>query len=444
MKLSIMTIGTRGDVQPYIAVGAGLKRAGHDVRIVTHDLFRGMADEHGLDFAPLAGNPEEMLQSEIGQKMMSASKLDLADVKAYVKKTEAMAVPTAENALAGCRDADAILCASSAYLWGEALEQALKAPVIHLSIYPMAPSRELPGPMASPWPGWLKPLSGLGGHWWHQKLMLDLQAFIFRRQTNRFRQEVFHLKPRGRTWGMRTFGPRGNVWIYGYSPLVVPRPRDWCERQHVVGWWHQDAQADWTPPESLASFLDRGPPPIYFGFGSMSSPHRGRITQAIVEALQRTGQRGVLAKGWGGIDAEALPDSCYLLQSAPHDWLFPRMAAVVHHGGAGTTGSGVRAGVPAIIAPFAFDQPFWGRALNAVGVAPPPIPSRALNADNLTEAIRSVMNNPAMQRQAAELGAKVRQETGVQNTVEIVERELARLSASQPSTSAAAVPATVS
>lgn len=172
----------------------------------------------------------------------------------------------------------------------------------------------------------------------------------------------------------------------------------------------------------LAAFLEAGPPPVYIGFGSMVSSRPQETAELALQALARAGQRGVLASGWGGLHREALPEEVFLLDAAPHSWLFPRMAAVVHHGGAGTTAAGLRAGVPSILTPFFGDQPFWGRQVHKLGVGPQPIPQRQLSAANLAAAIQQAVTDTEMQQRAADLGRRIRAEDGVARAVEVLQR----------------------
>jgi sterol 3beta-glucosyltransferase len=178
----------------------------------------------------------------------------------------------------------------------------------------------------------------------------------------------------------------------------------------------------WQPPEDLAAFLERGQPPVFVGFGSMAGRKSEATAQSVLEALARAEQRGVLVTGWGGLRVTNQPDHVHVVESAPYDWLLPRVSAVVHHGGAGTTAAGLRAGKPTLICPFVADQPFWGRRVAALGVGPVPIPQRKLTADNLSEALRMMVTDTAMQQRAATLGAKIRDEDGVGNAVAFIER----------------------
>src|SRR5690606_35862025 len=164
---------------------------------------------------------------------------------------------------------------------------------------------------------------------------------------------------------------------------------------HITGYLFLDEQAGWQPPPALEAFLDAGEPPVYIGFGSMAGRDPEAMTALVVEALALCGRRGLLLTGWGGLHAGAVPESIFVLDAAPHSWLFPRMAAVVHHGGAGTTAEGLRAGVPAVVVPFLFDQPFWGARIEALGVGPAPIPRKQLTAARLAGAIHRAVSDAA-------------------------------------------------
>jgi UDP:flavonoid glycosyltransferase YjiC (YdhE family) len=230
--------------------------------------------------------------------------------------------------------------------------------------------------------------------------------------------------PRLSTWPFSAANRRPTPILYGFSPLVIPKPPDWGHDAHVTGYWFLDTGHDWQPPAALADFLEGGPPPVYIGFGSMISRQAAKLTEVALEALAHTGQRGVLQAGWGGLVTEDLPPDVFRLDSAPFDWLFPRMAAAVHHGGIGTTSESLRAGIPTTIVPFTADQPFWGRQVYRLGVGPKPIPHRQLTAQNLAETLLAMTTDPAMRRRAAELGQRIRSEDGVTYAVQVMERYL--------------------
>ncbi len=208
--------------------------------------------------------------------------------------------------------------------------------------------------------------------------------------------------------------------LYGYSPAVFPKPPDWDADTHVTGYWFLDPAEDWSPPAALIEFLQAGPLPVYVGFGSMSSRRPEQTADLVLQALAQARQRAIILAGWGGLQMAELPDSVLMVDSVPFSWLFPRVAAVIHHGGAGTTSAGLRAGVPSIVVPFFGDQPFWGRRVAELGVGPAPIPRRRLTAERLTGALQQAVTDQAMRQRAADLGATLQAEDGVGCAVEII------------------------
>jgi sterol 3beta-glucosyltransferase len=212
--------------------------------------------------------------------------------------------------------------------------------------------------------------------------------------------------------------------LYAYSEAVVPRPADWDENTLVTGYWFLDAPAGWQPPAELERFLAGGSPPVYIGFGSMFMAGGAQTTALVLKALDLAGQRAVLATGWGGLTAASATDQVYCLEDVPHDWLFPQMAAVVHHGGAGTTGASLRAGRPAVVCPLVGDQPFWGRRVAELGVGPEPLPKSKLTAERLAEAIGLAVTDAGMRQRAAALGEIIRSEDGVGRAVAFINAHL--------------------
>ena len=198
----------------------------------------------------------------------------------------------------------------------------------------------------------------------------------------------------------------------------MPPPPDWGERERVTGYWFTAPEENWQPPEALARFVAAGPPPVYFGFGSMPAQDAGRMTRSVLDAL--AGRRGLLATGWGGLEAGPRSEAVLVIEAAPHSWLFPRCAAVVHHGGAGTTHEALRWGRPQVICPVFGDQPFWGRRIQALGPGPAPLPQRRLTAAALAAAL-SVAADPAVLARAEALGAELRAEPGTAAAADLLE-----------------------
>jgi UDP:flavonoid glycosyltransferase YjiC (YdhE family) len=427
MQITIVTAGSRGDVQPYVALGLGLRRAGHDVRVATHETFRDFVAAHGLDFAPVAGDPRAILGGA-GAEAWLASGRNRSKL-AFARELRRAAGPLVEQSLADywrvCQGADVVLySAVAAASWHVATR--LGVPSFGAFLQPLSRTRAFP--TVGLRGGRALPLA-FGSAAFNYATHLAAEVAMWqsvRRRVNRWRAATLGLPASSSLGG--TFAEmrlaRAPV-LYGFSEHVVPKPRDWGNEVHVTGWWVLEPDAAWRPPAELETFLAAGPPPVYVGFGSMTPASAGRLTAIALEALERAGQRGVLLRGWGSLGDGDLPPWALAVHDVPHDWLLPRTRAVVHHGGAGTTGAALRSGVPSVVLPLGFDQPFWGRRVAALGVGPDPIPRRGLTAERLARAIERAVRDEAMRERAAGLAAALRAEDGVGRAVEVVERTLA-------------------
>lgn len=412
MKILILTIGSRGDVQPYVALGKGLQAAGHSVTLCTGPLFQEMVEAHHLPFLPMDDEMIRLTETPQGKAMMEGGGAAFKAVS-LVKPMIARMVRDAWAA-AQAVDPDVILYHPKT-LSGYHIGEKLGKPIILTMALPMyTPTSAFPLPVTT---------FSLGG--WFNRLTYKMVPMIsapYGDVIAAFRQEL-GLPKRGRFLN-ETQLPDGRATptLYGISPHLVPRPSDWPEMVQASGAWFLAQAADWQPPADLTAFLQAGPPPVYVGFGSMAGKHPEKLAATAVAALQKTGLRGLLATGWGGLQPGALPDTVFQLKEAPHEWLFPQVAAVVHHGGAGTTAAGLRAGRPTLICPFLGDQPFWGARVYELGVGPKPIPQKKLTADNLAAALTVLANDQTMQQKAAALGQKIRAEDGIGTAVKFIEK----------------------
>jgi sterol 3beta-glucosyltransferase len=423
MRITIITVGSRGDAQPYVALGLGLERAGHRVTIATHETFRPFVTGHGLAFAHLSGDPREVLLLAASEQWLASGRRRdlLVAGRAFLRSLPSVLdtmLADYERVAAG---SDLLIYSAVAAPAASAAEQ-LGIPAVAALLQPLHPTRAFPS-IALPH----SPRLGGGFNLATHHVASWLAARPTRRAIDAWRQRTLGLPPLAGHQPSWWSGPTGTTTIYGYSPHIVPRPRDWGEGIHVTGYWVLEPDRSWRPGPALEAFLAAGPPPVYVGFGSMTPHHAQRLTAIVLGALRRAGQRGVLVRGWGGLGdggerAVPLPETVFAIDDVPHEWLFPRMAAVVHHGGSGTTGAALRAGAPSIVIPLGFDQPYWAARVAALGVGPRGVHRRDVTAEWLGDAILRAIGDSAMRERAAVLGARLRAERGVDVAVELVTR----------------------
>ncbi|MFL5242997.1 MAG: glycosyltransferase [Gemmataceae bacterium] len=415
MRIALPTTGSRGDVQPFVALGLGLQAAGHKVLIATHADFEDFVHSHGLDFYPIEDNARALQASEAGDRMIHAGEKPFLFMREFAKLRVPIMNDLMRNCWEACRDADTIILSNTAPLLGQAVAEKAGIPTCLASLQPTALSRYLPNCFMPEPPRWMP--SGIYNPMSHVVTAEYLWQLV-RSAVNKARQEVLGLPP------LPFLGPApGKIWgrlrLFGYSPLVVAKPPDWDADHHVTGYWFLDDGLAWDPPTYLEDFLQAGQPPVYIGFGTCHNRDAEKVTDIVIRALEDSGQRGILMTGWDGLRRVDPTDRILSIESVPHDWLFPRTAAVVHHGGAGTTSATLRAGVPGIVVPFTSDQPFWGRRVFQLGLGPRPVPRSELSVERLAEAIREAVGNPALRLRATEVGRQIRAEDGVGRAVEL-------------------------
>jgi sterol 3beta-glucosyltransferase len=416
MKIAIVALGSRGDVQPYVALGKALKSAGHTVKLVTHENFETLVTSHGLLFCAMPGNVQAVMESAELRALLE--KGNFLAINAYTSKlVKTISIEWAKAGLVACQGMDLLIGGVGGGTMMRALAEKFQIPILEAHVFPYTPTKAFPAVLFPP------ALAKLGGlmNWLSHHLMKQIMWQSFRKADRLVRSQVLNLPP------APFFGPKQDAklmpfpTLYGFSPSVIPKPTDW-KNTEVTGAWFLDAEPDWTPPEALVSFLARGPAPVYIGFGSMGSRNPEETADLVLQAIAQTGQRAILQSGWGGLATETLPENVFIVDSVPHSWLFPQMAAIVHHGGAGTTAASLRAGVPSIVIPFFGDQPFWGQRVVDLGVGPAPIPRKQLTVDRLAQAIQTAMDDPGMRRRSAQLGAKIQAEDGLARVVETIDR----------------------
>ena len=428
MRVTIVTGGSRGDIQPFVALGRGLVGAGHEVKVAAYAPFEDLVRSRGLEYARLSGDPGRVV------RRLQERRLNQISFAVGLRRGIAPFVEdNVEECLEACQEADVVVYTALGFI-GSLVAQKLGVPGVGAALQPLfTPTCEFPSftaPEVEFFGGRLRaPYNRL-------TFFSAEQVFwqIFRPLTNRVTKKLGLPRVPQLSGAVRQARRRRELLLYGWSPTVLPRPRDWAPWAGVTGYWFLDRPENWRPPADLEDFLQSGPPPVCVGFGSMSLRDPDRTTETILSALRSLGKRGLLVSGWGGVGNSDLPDDVFKIDEAPHDWLFPKVSVVVHHGGSGTTGAALRAGRPSIIVPFIADQAFWGRRIERLGAGTALMGEKRLSPRTLTEALRHVLREEAMWGRAARLGQSIRAENGADQAVAMLECYVnARRRASLPS-----------
>lgn len=405
MHITILALGSRGDIQPYATLGNGLKSAGHQVRFITFESFASLVAENQLDFYPIHGN---------AQALVAKGRTDMLGLmRSFGSLAEGYARDLSAPQLG---ETDLIINQLPAGLYGFDLAEKYGVPMAQAAVIPLARTNMFPlmGFPKLKVPGYNRATYYLGEQMAWQ---------MFRPVINRWRKNILNILPLPFRGYFEQLGTSKFPIVNGFSQYVVPRPADWNEHIYITGYWFPEDK-HWQAPSDLSAFIEAGSPPVFFGFGSMPIKDPQRTTNIILEALRETGQRGILHSGWGGLGNQSLPDYVFKIDYAPYDWLFPRMAMVIHHGGSGTTAYGIRSGIPSCVVSFVFDQHYWGERIAALGVGPKPIRYRELTSDRLKDAIRYGVGSRSTKQKAAELGQKIRTENGIEKAVSLFEKLL--------------------
>ena len=406
MRIAIIASGSRGDVEPYVALGKGLQAAGHVVRLVTHRDFESLVTAHGVEFWPVAGSVQDVAES---MAALIENGNFLAILAQMGKEAQRGALALASASLEACQGMELVVAGIGGVFVGIAIAEKLGIPLLQAYYIPFTPTRAYPAFVVPKPPSFLGTLLNRPSYQVARQMMWQ----PFRSADKRARREVLGLP------AAPFFGPfnskcvQGQPIIYGYSPAVIPPPADWGADVHVTGYWFLDPADDWTPDPALADFLAAGPPPVYVGFGSMSSRNPEATANLILDALARTGQRGIIHAGWGGLQKTDLPGSVLMVDGVPFSWLFPRVAAVVHHGGAGTTSAGLRAGVPSVVCALLRRPTLLGAACRGFGRRPGADPAQETDRRAAGAGDPNGGDGSGYARRAADLGAKIRAEDGI-------------------------------
>jgi sterol 3beta-glucosyltransferase len=413
-RIALLTYGTRGDVEPFVALAAGLQRAGFSPRLAAPAGFEPIAQAHRIPFHPLPGDP-----ARLARELVSTAGTNWpAMVRTVSRFVAPLAAQVFRQVIECASSADLIV---SSFLMAQAgHELALRQgiPSISAQMFPVfAPTTDFPSVVSPDLP------LGARYRWWTHVLVAQIFWQGSRLLYRGVQRAETGLPPLS---GWPFAAPPGRrPWLmFAYSRHVLPPPTEWEGFAQVTGYWPLAPSEEWKPPIELVRFLDGRPPPVYIGLGSAGEAAGAAWIEAARSALMECGLRGILDLGSSEAAHDSLPESMIAVWDVPHAWLFPRVAAVVHHGGAGTTGAGLAAGKPTVVIPTTSDQPFWGRRVYALGVGPRPIPFRRLTTLRLTEAILTAVSDGPMKAKADELGERIRGEDGVACATERISQML--------------------
>ncbi|KAK5992898.1 Sterol 3-beta-glucosyltransferase UGT80B1 [Cladobotryum mycophilum] len=442
LNVVIQIVGSRGDVQPFVALGKVLKETyRHRVRVATHPTFQTFVEENGLEFFSIGGDPAELMafmvkhpglmpgldaitSGEISRRRKGVQDMLLGCWRSCIEAGNGLGPPPRAHGkfepwdssagLSGGENqdpfvADAIIANPPSFAHIHIAEK-LGIPLHMMFTMPWSPTRAFPHPLAN--------VQSTNAE---DAITNYLTYSLVEMMTwqglgdviNRFREKALDLEPLALIWAPGLLQRLKISYTYCWSPALIPKPNDWGPHIDVAGFYFLNLASSYTPDPALASFLAAGPPPVYIGFGSIVVDDPNAMTRLIFDAIHLAGVRALVSKGWGGLGADAvgLPEGVFMLGNVPHDWLFERVSCVVHHGGAGTTAAGIKAGKPTLVVPFFGDQPFWGAMIAKAKAGPDPIPNKALTAEKLAEALKFCLR-PETQEQAKGLGQKIREERG--------------------------------
>jgi len=403
VRILIVTAGSRGDVAPFTGLGQRLQEAGHQVALAAHDTFAGLVRGCGLEYWPLPGDPRDLVRA----RMAGSGGEARSGTVRFLEGLGEGIVAAADQA------ADVLLTALGPAPLSHLAAEALGLPCLGTYLAPAVPTGEfaLPG---LPQSGGADPAANLAAG----RELLAGAGSLYGRILPRLRDRLG--LPPGPAGGSDGAEDADGPVCHGFSPLVVPRPADWPSEAEVSGYWWPARPEGWQPPPGLVDFLAAGPPPVFIGFGSMAPGQGEQLSQVIADAVTRVGVRAVVQAGWAGLTGAG--EQIMAVGDLPHDWLFPQVAAVVHHAGAGTTGAGLRAGVPAVPVPVLADQPFWAHRLHGLGVAPEPVYFAKLTAEALSGALRECLGEPGYRERAASLARRIADEDGAAAVLARIER----------------------
>lgn len=445
-RITILTVGSRGDVQPFVALGIELQKLGNIVRIATHEIFRSFIESHNLEFYPLRGDPTELIQLCVNNNIMT-----LNFVQEGMSKFSAFIDNLLEDCLQACLNTDIIIATPSS-MAGYHIAEMLQIPFFSAFTMPLTRTSNFPCVFSGPGYFQNNVYNYISHVLTEEVLWVPIMGKI-----NEWRSNKLGLPPCNFLSGPQSLIHESNVpTLYCFSSYVCPRPSDWPDNVQITGYWFLDSVdssfskdsknhkeqsenlssesknpinniatvphnsvTSWSPPEDLIRFLSVDAPIIYIGFGSMIIPDIEAMSQLIADSVNYYGHRAIVCSGWGKLCANISDPNIYVCDNIPHSWLFDHVAAVCHHGGAGTIAAGLRAGKPTLVISFFGDQRFWGEKIEEMGIGKT-IPHYQVTKKWLGTAIHNILTCESYTSSAKYIGKKIQEEDGIKNATDFI------------------------
>ncbi|KAK4687358.1 hypothetical protein P7C73_g2755, partial [Tremellales sp. Uapishka_1] len=418
---ALLTIGSRGDVQPYIALGLRLMKDKHKVVIITHEEFKVWVEGYGIEHRSIGGDPTALMELVTEHPMFSPGffKESLGAFRQWLDDL----LLDSWNA---CHDADVLIESPSA-MAGVHIAEAKKIPYFRAFTMPWTRTNAYPQ-------AFMVPAFEMGPSFNYSTYVLfdNIMWKATSGQINRWRKKHLRLK----ATDMSALSVQKVPFLYNFSSAVVPKPLDWHDDITITGYWNlENSDTEWTPSPELEAFMEKakadGKALVYIGFGSIVVPRPNAMTKSIVRAVEKADVRAIIAKGWssrsGSPSTEGehiqFPDNCFGVEKIPHGWLFPKVQAAMHHGGAGTVGASLRAGIPTLIKPWFGDQFFWATRVTKLGAG---MKVASLKSNDIAEALIKATTNTVMIEKAARIGEKIRSEDGVEVAMSAIKNNIMR------------------
>lgn len=407
--ISFLTYGTRGDVEPFLALAHEFRDRGFDIRFAAPSDFEDWVTSEGFDYRPTTRSPiSKLVADPILEDLMHFNILKL---RKALKSLEGFMHETIVETMPKAIGSTDLIIAHCGLPIATDIAEHVNAPLVYVSPVPAAPTRHFP----------IVPFTGSLGflnkatYWpliWARaftpKLYRDARSKMGLCSASRFQKAFFY---KGKAVPI----------VHAFSPHLIPRPDDWPDHAYITGNFFYDRAAQgWAPSPTLDAFLNDGPPPVYIGFGSMNIGKAKNLVEIVLSAARALNQRVLLSKGWAELALDQQEKTTFMIGDAPHHALFPKVRAVVHHGGAGTTAAGLRAGKASLICPFGFDQPWWGALIARRGLGPAPIAQKKLTTARFTAALDDVVHNPIYHEKARALGMQMADERGVKTAAQLI------------------------